>query len=128
MGQFVDHSDLRKLTEIPRISHRYRAETEAVWFPPSRRRLVDGRPQPVKVQVVDLSVAGALLAAPTNKALQMGAKVRIQFDGIRGVAVIHNIRASSTPTHSYFGVAFFLMSHELEVRIMQLIAENKAAR
>lgn len=123
---FLDEHDARRPSEFPRISQRYRAATKAVWYPPSRRKVFAGRPQPIEVHVLDLSVAGALFGAPTNPALEMGAKVKMQFDEVWGVSVIRNIRTSSSPALTFYGVSFFLMSNELEMKVMDLVAAVKS--
>ncbi|MDA3040196.1 MAG: PilZ domain-containing protein [Actinomycetota bacterium] len=123
---FLDMNDARRPSEFPRISERYRAETMAVWYPPSRRKLFAGKPQPIEVHVVDLSVAGALFGAPTNPAMELGSKVKVQFDEVWGVSVIRNVRASSSPALSFYGVSFFQMSTELEMKVMDLVVAIKS--
>lgn len=123
---FLETNDVRRPSEFPRIAERYRAETKAVWYPPSRRKVFAGRPQPIEVHVLDLSVAGALFGAPTNPALELGAKVKMQFDDVWGVSVIRNVRASSSPALTFYGVSFFQMTTELEMKVMDLVAAIKS--
>ncbi len=125
---FLEEHDARRPSEFPRIAQRYRAETKAVWYPPSRRKVLAGRPQPIEVQVLDLSVAGALFGAPPNRALELGAKVKMQFDEVWGVSVIRNIRPSSSPAVTLYGVSFFQMSNQLEMKVMDLVAAIKSTR
>jgi hypothetical protein len=122
MGQFVDEDDVRRPSEFPRVSERHRIKFETIWYPPTRS-LFGTRPKGVEVQVLDPSVAGALLVAPTNPRLVPGVKIKMLFEDVTAVIVVRNVRPSSTPQHSYYGIAFFGMGRELELKVLQLVAE-----
>ncbi len=125
--QFTESHDLRRPSEYPRLSERHRVNTSAIWYPPSRRKILAGRPGPVEIQVLDLSVAGALLFGHANPAIELGLKLKIEFDGVKGVSVIRNIRESASRDMSYYGVSFFAMTHEFELKVMEVVADIRTS-
>lgn len=121
MGTFIDEEDQRRPQEFPRLSERYRADVEAVWFPPSRRKLVKGKPVAIKANVLDLSVAGALLTSQINSKIEIGRKIKFQLNGHPGIVEVRNVRPSSSPDISYYGVSFFNVSDDLRAEIFEIV-------
>lgn len=121
MGQFIEAGDSRRPEEFPRISERYRATAEAVIHVSSRRKVMKGSPKPVEAQVLDLSVAGALVTVPDDTRADIGSRMKFEINGFVGVAELRNFRPASAD-RSYFGLSFFSMSDELRDEIFRLVA------
>ncbi len=125
MGQFIDEQDSRRPEEFPRLSQRYRASAEVVIHVPSRRKVMKGNPKPVDADVLDLSVAGALLVVPEGIMADIGIRMKIELNGCAGVAELRNFRPASADS-TYFGISFFSMTDELRDEIFRLVANVRS--
>ena len=125
MAEFVDESDVRRPSQVPRISQRYTASTNVVWYPPSQRRLVRGRPIAATAQLLDLSVAGALLKGPQNRRLQIGSRVKFEMNGTSGIVEVRNMRPAGEDTY-FYGISFFSMSEEFKAEIFEIVARVRS--
>ncbi len=123
MGHFADQEDLRRPSEIPRLAERRRADAEAVWMPPSRRKLFKGSPAAVKANIIDLSVGGALLTSQANPNIRVGAKIRFSINGAEGVVEVRSIRGANDRV-AYYGVSFFRMTDQLRAQVFDLLSER----
>lgn len=120
MTEFVDAEDKRRPSEFPRLSGRYRAAADVVWYPPRRRVVVKPKPVAVRAYLLDISVAGALLESFTNPRINVGRRIRFELNHLQGLAEIRNIRPSGEQT-SYYGVAFFSLSTPLRTEVHDLV-------
>lgn len=125
MGQFIDDQDSRRPEEFPRLSERYRASAEIVIHIPSRRKVMKGSPKPVQADVLDLSVAGALLVVPEDTVADIGIRMKFELNGCAGVAELRNFRPASADS-TYYGISFFSMTDELRDEIFRLVANVRS--
>lgn len=125
MGQFIDDHDSRRPEEFPRLSQRYRASAEVIIHIPSRRKVMKGSPKAVEADVLDLSVAGALLAVPEGTIADIGIRMKFELNGCAGVAELRNFRPASADS-TYYGVSFFSMTDELRDEIFRLVANVRS--
>lgn len=125
MGQFISDQDARRPEEFPRLSERYRASAEVVIHVPSRRKVMKGSPKAIEADVLDLSVAGALLVLPEGSTPDVGVRMKFELNGCAGVAELRNSRPASADS-VYFGVSFFSMSDELRDEIFRLVGNVRS--
>jgi hypothetical protein len=125
MGKLMEQDDARRPMEFPRLSERYRANAEVIWHVPSQRRLGKGKQVPVAADLLDLSVAGALLSSLNNSKITVGMRMRFELNGHIGVAEVRNCRPAGERA-SYYGVSFFSMTEELENEIFDLVAKVRS--
>ncbi len=121
MGNFVDDGDLRRPSEFPRLAERRAADGDAVWMPPSRRKLFKGTPAAVKANIVDLSVGGALITSPVNQNIKVGAKIRFQIKGAEGIVEVRTVRRYNDRI-AYYGISFFRISDALRHEVFELLS------
>lgn len=125
MGQFIDEQDARRPTEFPRISARYPIPAlKATWFAPGRR--IGSGSSSVEIRIVDISVAGALIEAPTNKKIKLGTRVKMEISGHDGTAEIRNMRLAERYALSYYGITFLRMSPELEALVHSVVGKVRS--
>jgi hypothetical protein len=122
MAGFIDENDVRRPQTFPRLSERYRAPVDAAWYLPSRRKVVKGKPVRVEAQVLDLSVAGALLKSQANERAQIGQRTRFELNGFEGIVEIRNIRPSSA-SQMYYGVLFFSVSEAMKTELFRIVGD-----
>lgn len=125
MGQFVDEGDVRRTGEFPRLAERQPIQGEAVWLPPSRRKLLKGTPRAVQANIVDLSVGGALITSPVNRNISIGSKIRFMINGADGIVEVRSVRPASERV-AYYGVSFFRMSDQLRAEVFALLSPGKS--
>ena len=114
---------------VGRLSERYPAQgLELEWIVPSRRKLLKDREVAIKVHVLDVSVTGALLAAPEIGGLQVGDKVKFRLNGDTGTAAIRHIRMSSTGDTCFYGVSFLELSDELSAELFDAVAVSRGLK
>ncbi len=123
MGQYVDDDDLRRPAHFPRLAERRPTRGEAVWLPPSRRKLFKGSPAKVQANIIDLSVGGALLTSQANANIKVGNKIRFSINDAEGVVEVRTIRPANERT-TYYGVSFFRISEPLRAEIFDLLADD----
>lgn len=124
--------DLRRLLNpvdrVPRdgrVVERYRTlGLHLTWRPPTRRWLWI-RPRPAAAEVIDLSVSGALLLAPTNPEVRTGSVVELSCDGARGRVQVRHVHQSLDPEQHYYGVLFLQLQPELRQRLFDLVAKER---
>lgn len=81
---------------------------------PNRKRTVDA-------ELLDLSVAGALVRAPASSAIKTGSQIEILLSGEKGTVQVRNIRTGDDGLVMY-GVVFHRISPALEAAIYDGIA------
>ncbi len=128
MPGFIDSQDSRRPSEVPRLSRRYRTNLTVTWWPPAPRRVFKSRPVPEAIQIIDLSMVGALFEGPTNDRVKVGMKVPVEFNDVRAVVVIRNIRPATRPGYSYYGMSFNDPTPELEAALTDVLADSMAVR
>ena len=121
--------DRMKPGQIGRLSERYPAQgLELEWIVPSRRRLLKDREIAIRVHVLDVSVTGALLAAPEVDGLTIGDKVKFRLNGDTGSATIRHIRMSSTGDTCFYGVSFVQLSEKLSAELFDAVAVSRGLK
>ena len=75
-------------------------------LPPPPARFGRRRPQPVVARLLDLSVSGAGLLAPTLDALQINATVPVELHGETGKVKVRTVRPTDQPGRTRYGVQF----------------------
>lgn len=122
MGHYVDEDDLRRPAEFPRLAERQAAAGEAIWMPPSRRKVFKGSPAKVQANIVDLSVGGALITSQVNPNIKIGTKIRFAINGADGIVEVRTIRPANERI-SYYGLSFFRISDQLRAEIFDMLGD-----
>ncbi len=115
--------------QIGRLSERYPAHgLELEWIVPSRRKLLKSREVAVRVHVLDVSVTGALLAAPEVDGMVVGDKVKFRLNGDTGTATVRHIRMSSTGETCFYGVSFVELSEQMSAELFDAVAVSRGLK
>ncbi len=80
---------------------------------------------PTTGRLLDISVTGALIEAPTTDRLRVGAKVRLVLDGMEGIVVVRQIRPTALEGVANYGVAFFELPHEMTQRVHEIVGRDR---
>lgn len=116
-------------SQIGRLSERYPANgLELEWIVPSRRKFLKDRELAIKVHVLDVSVTGALLAAPEIAGLQIGDRVKFRLNGDTGTASVRHIRMSSTGETCFYGVSFVELNDTLSAELFDAVAVSRGLK
>ena len=91
------------------------------WNAPQGGRILPNRKKMVDAELVDLSVAGALVRAPGSSAIQPGTNIDISLSGEPGTVRVRNLRKTDDGLVLY-GVVFHRISPALEAAIYEGIA------
>ena len=123
MKEMVRRSDAKAgLASMPRVTTRYRVSGVTIeWLAPQGGRLLPNRKKSVTADLVDLSVAGALIRAPASSAIRVGMRIDIRLGGEPGQVAVRNMRMSDDGMVLY-GVVFQRISPALEAAIYDGIA------
>lgn len=107
---------------MPRLSVRYRVTGITVeWIAPQGGRVLPNRKRTVEAELLDLSVAGALVRAPKSSAIKTGMPIDILLSGESGTVQVRNMRMGDDGLVLY-GVVFHRISPALEAAIYDGIA------
>lgn len=98
---------------------------KATWYVPRRRMKVKAKPTAQDVKLVDISVAGALVEAERNEAIEVGSRLRWELNGTEGVAEVRNIRESGGLY--YYGISYFRMDPEQKALVHRVVSKVRAA-
>jgi hypothetical protein len=126
MGGLVGDEDARRPEIFPRLSERYRVDVDAAWHAPSRRRLVNGKPVRIEAEVLDLSIAGALLKAQANEKIQIGRRLKFELNGLDCIVEVRNVRPSSSERSCYYGVSFFRLTDEMRAELFSIVGRIRS--
>lgn len=123
MKEMVRLADAKAtLASMPRISVRYRVSGVTMeWLAPQGGRLFPKKKKTVVADLLDLSVAGALIRAPESSAIHVGMRIDIRLSGEPGRVEVRNMRLSDDGMVLY-GVVFHRISSALEAAIYDGIA------
>lgn len=123
MKEMVRQSDATAaLAAMPRLSVRYRVAGISVeWIAPQGGRVLPNRKRTVDAELLDLSVAGALVRAPASSAIKTGMPIDILLSGESGTVQVRNMRMGEDGLVLY-GVVFHRISPALEAAIYDGIA------
>lgn len=123
MQEMVRQSDATAaLASMPRLSVRYRVAGISIeWIAPQGGRMLPNRKRTVDAELLDLSVAGALVRAPASSAIKTGSQIEILLSGEKGTVQVRNIRTGDDGLVMY-GVVFHRISPALEAAIYDGIA------
>jgi hypothetical protein len=80
---------------------------------------------PAVAMVEDLSLTGARLVVPRTEGVAVGAFAGIEADGHSGSVEIRWVQDHDDPSRVLVGVEFRTLSHELEKRVHDLLAEDR---
>lgn len=122
MKELVRNGDVRRPTEMPRISMRYRVSGASLEWTPPRKGLLPSRRRAVTAEFIDLSVVGALVKAPTNDAVFIGMRIPIRVGNEDGLVELRNVRPSDVEGFSLYGVVFHQISPDLQRAVYEAIA------
>lgn len=123
MPEIIRQGDVRRPTEVPRISERYSIDPiEATWFPPKDSRF-SNKPKRAGVQLIDLSVAGAQIVGPFNRSVAVGMRVPFELGGEKGIVEVRNIRDIDGLGH--YGVTFYKISERLEQAVFAAVGKRR---
>lgn len=83
--------------------------------------------KPVEQQgdVIDLSVSGATVIAPTSDLLTVGTTVAIEIEGGRGGVAIRNIRPSTHHGMSCYGIEFLQLDPTVRKKVNEFVAVDR---
>ncbi len=123
MKEMVRQSEaFARVDSLPRISVRYRVTGVTIeWLAPQGGRWMPRRRKAVTADLLDLSVAGALIRAPESTAIHVGLRVDIRLSGEAGRVEVRNMRLSDDGMVLY-GIVFHRISPALEAAIYDGIA------
>lgn len=123
MKEMVRQTDATAaLASMPRLSIRYRVTGITLeWTAPQGGRVLPNRKRTVDAELVDLSVAGALVRAPASSAIKTGTNININLSGEDGTVQVRNMRMGDDGLVLY-GVVFHRISPALEAAIYDGIA------
>ena len=79
------------------------------------------------MEVLDISVAGALVVGPNIEELSPGARIPFAFDNETGVAEIRHMREASTGDTAFYGVVFVKLSEGLNRIVFDHVAAMRKA-
>lgn len=129
MKEMVRQSDAKaRVASLPRLSVRYRVSGVTIeWLAPQGGRLFPKKKKTVVAELLDLSVAGALIRAPESSAIQVGMRIDVRLSGEPGIVAVRNMRLSDDGMVLY-GVVFHRISPALEVAIYDGIARLRNAK
>ncbi len=99
---------------------------KATWYVPRRRMKVKAKPTAQDVKLVDISVAGALVEAEANEAIEVGARLRWELNGTEGVAEVRNIRKNEDGLW-FYGISYFRMDPEQKALVHRVVSKVRAA-
>jgi len=91
------------------------------WTAPQGGRVLPNRKKTVDAELLDLSIAGALVEAPASSAIKTGDHINICLSGEPGTVQVRNIRTGDDGLVLY-GVVFLRISPALEAAIYDGIA------
>ncbi|MFM7068620.1 MAG: PilZ domain-containing protein [Actinomycetes bacterium] len=83
------------------------------------------RPAEQYGDVLELSVSGALIAAPASDLLVPGTVVSIDVEGQHGGVAIRNVRPAAVDGHHHYGVEFLQLDAGLRAQINEFIASDR---
>lgn len=107
---------------MPRLSARYRVSGVTIeWLAPQGGRLLSKRKRSVTADLLDLSIAGALIRAPESSAIRVGMRIDVRLSGEPGLVEVRNMRVDDDGMVLY-GVVFHRISPALEAAIYDGIA------
>lgn len=89
--------------------------------PPKKRFGRAGEPRVVVVDVIDVSVSGALIAVAEPEALRVGAVVPVRLHGHEGVVRVRRSCEADRPGRARFGVEFLDAEPELREELDEII-------
>jgi hypothetical protein len=111
IGQRVRIIDLAWTWEVPRPRGRFT-------IGPTRLMLEQAK-------VVNLSVTGAGLLAPQNKAVHPGLRLAFLVGEATGVVQIRQVRSTFDEHSSYYGVRFVMLDDDLRRTLYDIVAEDR---
>lgn len=115
--------------QFPRLSDRFQVDGMSLtWIVPNNRKLFGKKTAAIEMQIIDLSIAGALLVGPSIDVVRSGSRVPFLFQGAQGVTEIRHIRSSDSipdlDNGAYYGVVFITLPNELKERIFEHTARR----
>lgn len=123
MKEMVRQGDVRRPSEMPRISVRYQVNgIQLDWIAPKGGWLRPDKRKAVEAILLDLSVAGALIRAPENESVRVGMRIPIQLNGEDGIVEVRNIRKEDDAETFLYGVVFHRISEPLREAIYHAVA------
>lgn len=76
-------------------------------------------------RLLDISVTGAAIEAPTSTALHPGAMVVVRYQGHEGEVTVERVAESPNVGLSLYGVSFAGMSEELRDEFYKIVAGDR---
>lgn len=104
---------------------RYRAVGFRFTWLPVTRGMFGLKTKPVPVEVIDLSVSGALILAPHHPKVGSGTIVPIVVDGGKGLVEVRHVQEAPDPAMRYYGLLFVELQPALRRRIHELVASQR---
>lgn len=102
------------------------------WTVPNNRKLFGKKTAEVDMQIMDLSISGALLVGPLIDVVRCGSRVPFLYEGSHGVAEVRHIRsADDVPDYAngaYYHVVFINIPSKLKELIFAHIADRRGRR
>lgn len=102
------------------------------WIVPNNRKLFGKKTANIDLQIIDLSIAGALLVGPVIDVVRSGSRVPFLYHDARGVAEIRHIRPSDNVPEftngAYYGVVFISLPPPLKDLIYTHMADRRGQR
>lgn len=131
VSKFFDHGDVRLPQVFPRIAERYAIPgLPAVWYAPSRRKKLTGKAAAIDVRIVEISTAGFMVEAPSNKRIEIGSRIKMNFHGVEAIIEVCNMREEGHPEKggtSVYGVSFYRVTSEFEVLVASIVHKLQLA-
>lgn len=112
-----------------RLVERYRVEQfRLAWDVQERKAGLLGRRRESSSragEVMDVSITGAAVLAPTDPTIRRGSTVVIEVDGHRGAVRVRHVRPTEDPERSVYGIEFAEVEPELHDRFLRPIEEHR---
>ena len=109
---------LGKRQSTPDITIGWRTDHEA-------RKGLRMKPDPQEGLIVDLSVTGAGVLAPTADDLRPGMRVKVSFRGEDGSVIVRRVSPTTDPAVTRYGVSFQDFDQRLLNAVNAVLAESR---
>ncbi len=119
--------------QFPRLSDRFSVDDLQIDVSvPNTRKLFGKKTANVQMQVIDLSISGALVVGPHLDSVRAGSRVKFVHDGAEGSAEIRHVRPTQDmpgmTNAAYYGIVFLNLSEDLKEIVYQRMAERRGKK
>ena len=95
------------------------------WLPLTPAKRFRRPRQPQRAWIIDLSVTGARINAPTDRPIVRGSHVEIEVNHARGIVRVRRIDATANPAMALYGVEFLQLDPPLQDLMSKTLAAHR---